>query len=381
MSRPHKDKGRVLQFASIHTQAASPFESSILTDAGAAEASLLSANSSRTISASPFRVLDAPGLIDDFYVSLIDWSQQGLLAAALGMELYVYNTITSRASDSLYERTFKLASYQSEDISIRSVAWSQSGAHLAIGLGNGKVDLWDISKMQKVRTFIGHRASVSALSWNSHLLSTGGADRVILHRDMRVPEFSVARLQGHRGQVAGLKWSRDDRELASGGNDNTVLLWRAGVSKPQQTIRAHKACVKALAWSPHQAGLLATGGGTSDRTIALWNTVRGSMVHSVHTGSQICGLAWSESVNELLSTHGYADNTINVWKAPSLTKAASLTGHTKRVLFLAMSPDGQTAATGAGSGDETVRFWRVFPAANKLSALKHVSNESRSRIR
>lgn len=59
--------------------------------------------------------------------------------------------------------------------------------------------------MQKVRTFIGHRASVSALSWNSHLLSTGGADRVILHRDMRVPEFSVARLQGHRGQVAGLK--------------------------------------------------------------------------------------------------------------------------------------------------------------------------------
>lgn len=80
----------------------------------------------------------------------------------------------------------------------------------------------------------------------------------------------------------------------------------------------------------------------------LWNTVRGSMVHSVHTGSQICGLAWSESVNELLSTHGYADNTINVWKAPSLTKAASLTGHTKRVLFLAMSPDGQTAATGAG---------------------------------
>lgn len=72
-----------------------------------------------------------------------------------------------------------------------------------------QVDLWDISKMQKVRTFIGHRASVSALSWNSHLLSTGGADRVILHRDMRVPDFSVARLQGHRGHIAGLKVTLD----------------------------------------------------------------------------------------------------------------------------------------------------------------------------
>ena len=81
----------------------------------------------------------------------------------------------------------------------------------------------------------------------------------------------------------------------------------------------------------------------------LWNTVNGSMVHSVHTGSQICGLAWSESVNELLSTHGYADNAIHLWKAPNLNKIGSLKGHTRRALYLAMSPDGQTAATGAGN--------------------------------
>ena len=30
-----------------------------------------------------------------------------------------------------------------------------------------------------------------------------------------------------------------------------------------------------------------------------------------------------------------------------------------RVLYLAMSPDGQTVVTGAG--DETLRFWSVFP--------------------
>jgi len=34
-----------------------------------------------------------------------------------------------------------------------------------------------------------------------------------------------------------------------------------------------------------------------------------------------------------------------------------LTGHTHRVLHLAMSPDGDTIATGAG--DETLRFWNI----------------------
>lgn len=38
---------------------------------------------------------------------------------------------------------------------------------------------------------------------------------------------------------------------------------------------------------------------------------------------------------------------------------ASLTGHTHRVLYLAMSPDGETIVTGAG--DETLRFWNSFP--------------------
>ena len=42
-----------------------------------------------------------------------------------------------------------------------------------------------------------------------------------------------------------------------------------------------------------------------------------------------------------------------------MSMLATLSGHTHRVLYLAMSPDGQTIVTGAG--DETLRFWDVFP--------------------
>ena len=44
-----------------------------------------------------------------------------------------------------------------------------------------------------------------------------------------------------------------------------------------------------------------------------------------------------------------------------MKKVATLTGHSMRVLYLAMSPDGESIVTGAG--DETLRFWKVFPPA------------------
>lgn len=81
---------------------------------------------------------------------------------------------------------------------------------------------------------------------------------------------------------------------------------------------------------------------------------------------------FSKNTDELVSTHGYSLNQIIVWKYPSMEKIDTLTGHTFWVLYLGMSPDGQSIVTGAG--DETLRFWNIFPSApnNKNGGLvKH----------
>uniref|UniRef100_T1GQ99 Uncharacterized protein n=1 Tax=Megaselia scalaris TaxID=36166 RepID=T1GQ99_MEGSC len=114
-----------------------------------------------------------------------------------------------------------------------------------------------------------------------------------------------------------------------------------------QSYTDHMAAVKAIAWSPHHHGLLASGGGTADRCIRFWNTLTGQPMQSVDTGSQVCNLAWSKHSSELVSTHGYSQNQILVWKYPSLTQVAKLTGHSYRVLYLALSPDGEAIVTGA----------------------------------
>jgi cell division cycle 20-like protein 1 (cofactor of APC complex) len=211
----------------------------------------------------------------------------------------------------------------------------------------------------------GHSSRVGAMAWNGHILSTGSRDRSILHRDVRQQASYVSRLQGHHQEVCGLRWSYDERQLASGGNDNLLYVWNLRSTSPALKFDEHRATVKAIAWSPHQHGLLASGGGTLDRCIRFWDTTTNTPLSSVNTESQVCNLMWSKSFNEVISTHGYCLNQVIMWKYPNMSKVATLTGHTRRVLYLAMSPDGRTIVTGAG--DETLRFWDILPKSKSIS--------------
>ena len=77
------------------------------------------------------------------------------------------------------------------------------------------------------------------------------------------------KLEGHRGEVCGLK--HDACGLASGSNDNLAMIWDLTAGKVKHQLQGHKAAVKALAWCPWQRNLLATGGGSSDKTMRFWN--------------------------------------------------------------------------------------------------------------
>ncbi|KAJ7548117.1 hypothetical protein O6H91_08G118500 [Diphasiastrum complanatum] len=313
----------------------------------------------RKIARSPYKVLDAPALQDDFYLNLVDWSSHNVLSVGLGTCVYLWSACTSKVT--------KLCDLGPND-TVCSVGWTQRGTYLAIGTNLGEVQIWDAARCKKVRTMGGHRTRVGTLAWSSHILSSGSRDRNILQRDVRAQEDFVSKLVGHKSEVCGLKWSYDDRELASGGNDNQLFVWNQVSTQPVLKFSEHTAAVKAIAWSPHQHGLLASGGGTADRCIRFWNTATNAHLNCVDTGSQVCNLVWSKNVNELVSTHGYSQNQIIVWRYPAMSKLATLTGHTYRVLYLAISPDGQTIVTGAG--DETLRFWNVFPFPKSQSAVR-----------
>ncbi|XP_020638845.1 cell division cycle protein 20 homolog isoform X1 [Pogona vitticeps] len=317
----------------------------------------------RYIASMSDRILDAPDIRNDYYLNLIDWSSLNFLAVVLDKTVYLWN-YDSR-------EIIQLMQMEHPDDYISSVSWIKEGNYLAVGTSNAEVQLWDIQQKKRLRNMVSQSSRVSSLSWNNYILSSGSRTGHIHHHDVRVAEHHVATLTGHTQEVCGLKWAPDGRYLASGGNDNLVNIWPAtqgdSVSlRPVQTFTQHQGAVKAVAWSPWQSNVLATGGGTSDRHIRIWNVCSGTCLNAVDAQSQVCAVLWSTNYKELVSGHGFAQNQLVVWKYPSMSKVTELKGHTARVLSLTMSPDGSTVASAAA--DETLRLWRCFeldPARKK----------------
>jgi cell division cycle protein 20 (cofactor of APC complex) len=370
----------------------------------------------------PYKHLYAPGMVNDFYLNLISWSADNLLAVALEGQVYVWNPLTSGVQllvdDGSEDDDYLRTSREIATPIVTSISWcKQPGRthHLAVGYDNGRVQVWDGQALRKVGRDFSQRTRggrVTAMAWNEHCLTLGGERGSILQLDARMRTRSVvAEYQAHTQKVCGLKWNGEGTVLASGGNDNLVCLWDACMSgaqpggpvshrrglfggattsptyeravvRPRSVLTDHTAAVKAMDWCPFTRGLLATGGGTEDTTVKLWNTHSGSapgaaLLNSTYTGSQVCSLLWSRTGHhrELVTAHGFPNGQLSVWKYGtavtthatrsaseepcSLTKIKSLSvKDVGRTLNLEGSPDGRTVAS--VSDDEGIRLWTIF---------------------
>lgn len=180
-----------------------------------------SSSKTRKIPTQPERVLDAPGMIDDFYLNLISWSSLNVVAVALGESAYTWRADTGSVTH---------LGDVSEGTYVSCVDFSQDGTFLGIGTGSGSVELWDVESGHKLRSMLGHQAQIASLAWNGHILSSGCGDGSIWHHDVRIARHKVMELLGHHGEVCGLKWRSDGEYIASGGNDNVVNIWDARLS-------------------------------------------------------------------------------------------------------------------------------------------------------
>ncbi|KAG2731271.1 hypothetical protein G9P44_005687 [Scheffersomyces stipitis] len=321
----------------------------------------------KKIPTAPERVLDAPGYVDDFYLNLLAWSSTNLLAIGLEDAIYVWNASTGSVGI-LCELPNKTL--------VTSLRWSDDGSYISIGKDDGTLEIWDIETNSKLRTINceNHQTRIASQAWNQHILTSGSRVGSLYHSDVRIAQHVVTKMENtHTAEVCGIEYRSDGQHFATGGNDNLVCIWDvrqsqqntlSGVNtaQPLFTKANHKAAVKAISWCPYQPSLLATGGGSSDKTINFWNSTTGARVNTIETGSQISSLNWGYASGtglEIVATHGFPTNNISLFNYPTLQKTGEIIGaHDSRILSGCLSPDNMTLATVAG--DENLKFWSLF---------------------
>ena len=112
----------------------------------------------RHIPQNPDRILDAPDIVNDYYLNLLDWSVNNHLAVALGPHIYLWNAANGEIQ--------QLLELEAPEDYVCSVKWVREGSILAVGNFHGEVSLWDVEQIRKIRTMPGHSDRVGSLSWN-----------------------------------------------------------------------------------------------------------------------------------------------------------------------------------------------------------------------
>jgi WD40 repeat protein len=162
-----------------------------------------------------------------------------------------------------------------------------------------------------------------------------------------------ATLAGHSNQVWALAFSPDGDTLASGGMDNTVILWNVAEEKERRTLRGHANMIRGIAISPDGTTIVTA---SKDKTLKLWDASSGDDLATLsgHTNI-VTGVAWSPDGETILSTSD--DQTARIWNVDDRVTKFTLKTHKYWVTSPAYSPDRKLAATSAW--DHTVKVWNL----------------------
>jgi cell division cycle 20-like protein 1 (cofactor of APC complex) len=79
--------------------------------------------------------------------------------------------------------------------------------------------------------------------------------------------------------------------------------------------KSHKAAIKALDWSKTKNHILASGAGTADKRLRVWNIKNNEILMEKETSTQICNLLIDKQSDNVITGHGYPDNEICIWSS------------------------------------------------------------------
>jgi len=205
----------------------------------------------------------------------------------------------------------------------------------------------------------GHTGEIFAAKFDpaGHLIASGSMDRTIMLWRTFGDCENYGILQGHKGAVLDLQWSRDSEILFSASADMHLASWDLTSGTRIRRYVGHEEIINALDISRRGEEFIISG--SDDGTIGIWDPRTKLAADYIETEFPITAVAISEAGNEIYS--GGIDNDIKVWDVRKKAVVYSMLGHQDTITSLRVSPDSQSLLS--YSMDSTARTWDIRPFA------------------
>jgi WD40 repeat protein len=266
---------------------------------------------------------------------------------------------------------------------VYSVAFAPDGRTLATGSGDDTVILWDLTDPARPRQLgppllTGHTGGAYSVAFapDGRTLASAGADNTILWdlTDPARPRPLGSPLNGHNGPGFArthalsshpLAFAPGGRTLATGSDDDTVILWDlTDPARPRQLGSPLIRSVYSVVFTP-DGRTLATASARNTNTVILWDLTDPARPRQLGSPlpSSVHSVAFTPDGRTLATASD--DDTVILWDLTDPARprqlGSPLTGHTGPVNSAAFAPDGRTLAT--GSGDAKVILWDLTDPA------------------
>jgi WD40 repeat protein/serine/threonine protein kinase len=238
-----------------------------------------------------------------------------------------------------------------------------NGRFVAFPLADGTTRILDVAKDAFRPELQGHRGAVSqvAFSRDGRLVATFGFDGTTRVHDFatgeclaQIPSKDSAPEAAKLGR--GVKcgsFSPSGEVLALGTLSSTGYLWDWRRNVCLATLSGHAGRINAAEFSP-DGKLLATCG--NDGTIRLWNAITGEARATIEASKRIlASIAFDQDGKRLVSC-GY-DRVATIWNLATLEVMEVIHVDDDDVFDAQFSPDGKFLAT--ASADRTARLWEL----------------------